>query len=198
MKVWVTSDIHFGHGNIIKYNPKSRGHFVSVDDMNAKIIETFNSMVGPDDLTYILGDIGFCKPEQTIRFLSMMNGQKIIVTGNHDTRLVEHPDFNDPAVRKVIGVQHCSAEQKFTRSVDGKKCAIHMFHHPISSWDRMHHGSYHLHGHIHSDASDPKPEKRQRDVGMDSNHMKPYLLDDLLREMMALPHSYEGHHDGTR
>lgn len=186
IKTWASSDLHFGHGNIIKYSPRSRGHFADVNEMNNAIISNFNSVVGDDDVIFLLGDIGFCKPEMTLRFLSMMNGKKFIVFGNHDSKLMDHKDFKDESVRRTVGIIGSDKEHKMTHTVDGVKHRIHMFHHPIESWDSKGHGSLHFFGHCHTPKEQNKPRNRSIDVGVDGNDLFPHNVDDLCRQLRSI------------
>ena len=54
--IFLTSDCHFGHKNIIKYEPDSRGQFDSIEEMNETIIQNWNSVVNNEDTVYVLGD----------------------------------------------------------------------------------------------------------------------------------------------
>ena len=54
--VFVTSDLHFGHKNIIKYENRP---FKDVEEMDQKLIENWNNKVGKDDTVYILGDFSW-------------------------------------------------------------------------------------------------------------------------------------------
>lgn len=195
---FVSSDWHFGHANIIKYSPKSRGHFKDIEEMNEAIIRNVNAKVKKDDIIFILGDVGFCKPEKTMMYLARINCDKYIVFGNHDSKLRESGVFNDIHARNMAKVIGFSSDLVISRKVGDKKMNVVMYHFPIESWDRMHHGSIHLFGHRHTDKADHKNINRSRDVGMDGNDMMPYNMDDLLIELEKNPIKFEGHHDGSR
>lgn len=81
MKVFYTSDNHFGHKNIITYCARP---FADVAEMGRVMIERWNETVGPDDVVYHLGDFGFGSKAQLKDIVKSLNGQKIIVKGNHD------------------------------------------------------------------------------------------------------------------
>lgn len=49
--IWITSDEHYGHFNIIKYCNRPFKH---IDDMNDQLIERHNKLVGRDDIVYRL------------------------------------------------------------------------------------------------------------------------------------------------
>lgn len=46
-KIFFTSDLHFGHKNIIRYDNRP---FLSVEEMDAEIVRRWNAKVSPDDL----------------------------------------------------------------------------------------------------------------------------------------------------
>ena len=78
-KTFYTSDTHFGHENIIRYSGRP---FSSVEEMNSTMIENWNSLVGPDDTVWHLGDV--VMNVKWLHSVSQLNGQKILVAGNHD------------------------------------------------------------------------------------------------------------------
>jgi calcineurin-like phosphoesterase family protein len=82
--VFVTSDLHFSHDNIIKYCNRP---FKNSDHMNSQLIKNWNSAVMPDDLVYVLGDLTMMGKDQltkTQALVHKLNGKKILVYGNHD------------------------------------------------------------------------------------------------------------------
>ncbi len=84
MKRFVIADTHFGHGNIIKYENRP---FESTIEMDNKIIDYWNEVVTNEDLVYILGDFTLSTRKEVIRNLvNKLNGKKILVMGNHDTK----------------------------------------------------------------------------------------------------------------
>ena len=53
-KIWFTSDTHFGHDKEFLYGPRG---FASIGQHDWEIIRNWNSVVGPDDEVYHLGDM---------------------------------------------------------------------------------------------------------------------------------------------
>ena len=51
---FITSDLHFGHKNILEYDKRP---FSSIEEHDESLIENWNSLVRPQDLVYCLGDI---------------------------------------------------------------------------------------------------------------------------------------------
>lgn len=93
-KVFVISDEHFDHKNIIGITRSDlfgTGED-AVDKMNEYIITKHNSVVDPDDIVIILGDFSFKTGiERLTELTSKLNGHKFLVMGNHDKE--EKPDI---------------------------------------------------------------------------------------------------------
>lgn len=86
MSIYVTSDLHFCHDRAFIYG--ARG-FSSIGEMNLEIIKRYNSFVNKEDTVYILGDVllgGDDSLEVGIELLSQLEGSKILIRGNHDSR----------------------------------------------------------------------------------------------------------------
>lgn len=81
MRVFLTSDLHFGHKNIIEYEKRP---FRNIEDMNAGIIKNWNKVVSNDDMVFCLGDVSFGGAEMTKECVSQLQGKKILIMGNHD------------------------------------------------------------------------------------------------------------------
>lgn len=79
-KIYVISDHHFDHNNIIRYQ---RQEFNNITDMNEYIIKKHNSVVENDDIVIFLGDFSF-KKSSIKDYLARMNGHKYLLLGNHD------------------------------------------------------------------------------------------------------------------
>ena len=88
MNYFVTADYHLGHGDIIDLVPRP---FKSLEEMNEKIIKAHNSRVKPDDIVFHIGDFCFYgKSDSGMKvkakeWLSQLNGQIILLRGNHDS-----------------------------------------------------------------------------------------------------------------
>ena len=86
--IWVTSDTHFNHVNILRFTDDDGNFtrkFSSVDEMNEIMIDRWNSRVKPGDKVYHLGDVLFGdRQKDGPAILSRLNGKKRLVVGNHD------------------------------------------------------------------------------------------------------------------
>ena len=84
MKRYIIADTHFGHANIIQYANRP---FRDVSHMNEMLIRNWNETVQSDDLVYSLGDFTLSRRIEVIENLvGRLNGRKILIMGNHDTR----------------------------------------------------------------------------------------------------------------
>ncbi len=86
--IFVTSDSHFNHENILKFTDGKTGKkirdFSDVTEMNEIMIQRWNSVVSPQDKIYHLGDVFFGSEESANAILKALNGHKRLVVGNHD------------------------------------------------------------------------------------------------------------------
>lgn len=155
-KIWFTSDNHFFHKSILKFCPDTRGGARDIEEMNELMIAKWNSQVGQHDRVYTLGDFSFGTAEKTAGILHRLKGRKHLIKGNHDHWLNED-------TRKLFEAVH--EYKKIT--IDNKRVVL--FHYPIWEWENMHHGSYHLFGHVHGNTTVPG---RAIDVGIDARPTK--------------------------
>lgn len=93
MKVFVISDTHFYHKNIIRYCNRP---FESIEEMNAALIKNWNETINDDDIVIFCGDFCFCrtaeKKEVTTALTNQLNGHKVIVKGNHDFKQLKYTE----------------------------------------------------------------------------------------------------------
>ncbi len=84
---WFVSDTHFNHNNIIAFGERP---FHSYVEMNKTMIENWNKRVKPGDTVYHLGDFGLHNRVLIEegwgleRIFNSLNGDKILIKGNHD------------------------------------------------------------------------------------------------------------------
>jgi calcineurin-like phosphoesterase family protein len=156
MRKFITSDLHFGHANIMKFCPVTRAGFTDTDHMREVMISEWNRDVAPEDEVFILGDFAFLPSKDAIAILRRLNGTKILIEGNHDRKLL-----NDPAFRNEFKEIH-----QYLRYNHNGQIVI-MMHYPIWEWDQMHRGAVHFYGHVHG-AVTGMEKYRARDVAFDA------------------------------
>ena len=97
-EVFIISDTHFGHNNIVKFN-RSDGSplrpWDNVDEMDDALIKNWNSVVGKEDKVYHLGDATM--NSKSLNVFYNLNGTKILIKGNHDIQALKYytPHFKD-------------------------------------------------------------------------------------------------------
>lgn len=160
-KQYITSDLHFGHKNIMKYCPKYR-NFNSVDEMNDALIKIWNSTVGPDDEIYHLGDFGFMGNQKLAEILDRLNGKIYFVLGNHD------PKKNTSRKLLEDRGEWVKDYHEFCLKTSSESVKINMFHYPILEWNSKFRDAIHFHGHCHGNRGQ-SIQKNSLDVGFDAH-----------------------------
>ena len=173
--IWFTSDLHFYHTNILKFNPRTRP-FKNIDEMHETMIQEWNSKVSNDDIVYILGDVSFkITPESLKETVGKLNGKLHLIIGNHDKESDELYSYfqsvNSYSMLRVIG--ETKKDSVF----------ISLFHFPIFEWERMDQGSYMLHGHSHGSV-DNKINGRILDVGWDGKFGQSLVNFEVIKKYM--------------
>lgn len=85
--IFFASDHHFHHQNIISFTRDDGSplrSFRDVDHMNEYMVAQHNRRVKPGDKVYFLGDVALSKTAKNLEILARMNGEKILIKGNHD------------------------------------------------------------------------------------------------------------------
>lgn len=163
-KVWVTSDNHFGHKNILSYeNRVAKLKVSTVAEHDAELIKRWNGIVGKQDLVLILGDFSFKKAEETNELLRQLNGDKVLVRGNHDIFL-DDKKFDKSLFKAVYDYK----EIKYR----GQEIAL--MHYPIQDFkhqSREVKPAVLLFGHIHTFRMEIP--KHSFNVGVDVNDYYP-------------------------
>ena len=164
MKICFTSDQHFGHRNIMKFTDRE---FESVAAMDEALIAAHNEVVGKNDLVYMLGDFTFYRDADKIRpIVDRMNGRWITILGNHDQDLIRMIEYR---FERIVHMPYLEVKHGGHR--------ITLCHYPMSEWNASFRGAWHLHGHSHGQW--PTSKYKKQDVGVDTNNLRPYTLDDL-------------------
>ncbi len=163
-KVMFTADTHFGHDNIIKYCDRP---FKDAGHMDVELIANWNEAVGPDQVVFHLGDFTFHGKRNVPNLLNRLNGEVILIQGNHDkTNTLRHfKDVHDLA--EVV--------------VEDQR--IVMCHYAMQRWNHSFRGSWHIYGHSHGTLA-PNWGRKTCDIGVDSWGYKPVSFHQLKKEMV--------------
>lgn len=89
MKTWFISDTHFYHTDILHFIDATgkpiRGSFFSLEHMHEEMIKRWNAAVDPGDKIYHLGDVLMGTSAWKFQeLMPLLNGEKILIKGNHD------------------------------------------------------------------------------------------------------------------
>ncbi len=195
--IYFTSDQHFNHKNIIKYENRP---FSSVGEMNEAMINNWNSVVTSKDTVYTLGDFAFVnKRHELENIVKKLNGHVHWIRGNHDK------------IKNVKGFAWEGSYQEISYD-DGSggegAWKFILSHYPFASWNRMHHGSINVHGHCHGNLPDLSqlikkytgldvrtPELLRFDMGVDCFDFFPVPIDrivEMAKERLASNEEFFG------
>lgn len=173
--IFFTSDLHFRHGNIIKFVNRP---FDSIQTMNTELIENWNNIVPNTGVVFILGDFCFGNKSDWRKFLRQLNGYKYLILGNHD---------RDKDIPKEFFLDVFDMAQLIIEDSD---ISLIMSHYPLATWAGFNKKVCNIHGHIHStpnldgtgfDIHIAKTAPwNQYDVGVDRNNFVPIKLNRLL------------------
>mgnify|MGYP000093234704 FL=1 len=140
MAVLFTSDTHFFHNNVLRFDNRP---WNTMEDMCNEMLKRWNSKVSKDDTVYILGDYTWKQGDEHIEFLKKLNGHKRLVLGNHDFRNASRKykdlfeaikDYDDIKVTLQNG--------------EVKRCILSHYFMPF--YNAHYYGSILLHGHSHN------------------------------------------------
>lgn len=175
MRTFITSDLHFNHKNILKFQPnrKEALNCETIEEMNENLIKHWNTNVSDEDTIYHLGDFAFNKAKD---ILTRLNGTKIFILGNHDnknslTSITTHQYleikykvvFNKANILKTNNEDTIKNLSKHYKKEDATPLVanefgevfeyiekdIVLFHFPIRYWNQSDNGALHFHGHTH-------------------------------------------------
>jgi calcineurin-like phosphoesterase family protein len=184
-KVWITSDIHFGHKNICRgvtnwrtqdgeVPVNSTRDFQTIEQMNERLIDGINHFVDQGDTLIMLGDVSFGGFENIGNFLDRIICKNIhLILGNHDHHIENN---RDNIQSRFLSVNHY-LEVKINDT------SFVLCHYPLQSWHGLNKGVIHLHGHVHLSENKKFGNGKKMDVGVDGNGMDPYSIDDIIKIM---------------
>lgn len=129
IKVWFTSDTHFGHQRTLEL---SRRPFTTIEDMDWTLVRNWNRKIRPQDDVFFLGDFG--NPEM----LKYLNASVIyFLPGNYDNPAIMTDIRKDSRIR----VLHSDSSRHLHGNLYG------LVHEPDTARNP---NLFYLYGHIHN------------------------------------------------
>lgn len=195
-KVFFTGDLHFGHENVIAFDNRP---FNTVEEMDAELIRRWNAKVSKGDLVYVLGDmIWKTRNDDTPSLIKSLNGQIILIKGNHDRFL-----HNAKAKAALEGLK--DYDDICVTLEDGTKKRCILSHYFIPMYNGHRYKGIHLHAHSHfTDEADYEVDfaKKLNDEGIRNEiynvgcmywNYEPVTLDEIIAHGKTIRPNY-----GTR
>lgn len=166
--IWVWSDQHFSHKNIIKF---SKRPYPNPETMNKCMLKNFQQLVQPNDISIWVGDVAF---KDINELLDQCPGYKILVVGNHDFNKKKLRRLNFDEVHLLYHMHLQGIDYVFT-------------HYPMSNLPVP---MINIHGHIHNNV--PKTISLQQiNVCVEVTDYKPISMFELQRIARARVDSME-------
>ena len=150
-KIHFIADLHFDHPKIVKICdrqvPLIKDLDIGIPEHKRRINElhndwlireVYNKYIDKKDTVYILGDVGMSSKNDTEKIIDKLNGNKFLITGNHDKNIEHSTRFSQITQIK-----------DFNFSRGNLNIHIVLCHYGMISWNRKIHGSWMLHGHTH-------------------------------------------------
>jgi calcineurin-like phosphoesterase family protein len=165
--LWVISDTHFNHENILHFTDHNGDRirpFDSVKEMNEVLVNRWNSVVKPGDIVYHLGDV-FLGPQEDFKALwPRLNGSKRLVVGNHDN------------LKFLVPGGFFKKVTMWRQMTDFGLLLTHVPIHSSALSTRSRKGLLNVHGHIHAH---PAPEGDYHCVCVEQTNYTPVNLEEI-------------------
>jgi calcineurin-like phosphoesterase family protein len=140
MNTYFTSDLHFGHKNIISFDDRP---FKSIEEMDSDLIKRWNNKVRKKDLVYVLGDMIWRNNDYATNILKQLNGRIILIKGNHDKWI-----NNTKNKELLVGIKDYDEIEVILKDGSKKRCVLS--HYPIHFYNGHYNGAVMLYGHVHN------------------------------------------------
>lgn len=174
-KIFLTSDLHFGHDREFIWGPRG---FRSIEEHDEAIIANWNSVVDPDDDVFVLGDLMLGNNKHGVECVERLNGTIHLIRGNHDTDTRWYEIYPNIANVYLYGCADI---------IHYRKYHFYLSHFPTLTGnlekESLHQCTLNLFGHTHSKDQFFEDRPYMYNVALDANHNTPVLLDDIIEKM---------------
>ena len=163
--IWIISDTHFNHSNILKFvddKGENVRNFDSLQEMNETMIQNWNDVVRPGDIVYHLGDVFFGDQDWFKKTWPRLMGSKRLIVGNHDdVKFLACGGFFQKVMMWRLFKEH----------------NMLLTHVPVHE-SNIRKVEFNVHGHIHQQES---PTKRHVNVCVEKTLYTPIHIEDVLK-----------------
>lgn len=193
MSLYLISDTHFDHGNIIKYCDRP---FSSASEMDSKIRSNWNERVTYNDTVLFGGDLAMARSEVAIEYAEDLRGQLLALDGNHDDIIQSDAPF--PVLKSYY----------FTYEYDGTEYEFYYTHWPKTEESDRDDGrespvyseppawfdGWVLHGHVHNNDLENypfiNPTRKYANLSVELLEYTPIEIEELI-EILELGERFE-------
>lgn len=184
-KIYFTSDTHFCHNKDFCYEPRG---FKTIEEMNEKIFNNWNSIVTDEDDVYHLGDVMLNDDIQGMMYLENLKGKIHIIRGNHDT---------DTRVERYKQLDNV-VEITYATMIKYKKAYFYLSHYPALTGQIKEEGAWFqtlisLCGHCHYQDKFADMDKGLiYHVELDAHNCYPVSIDQIIEDIKMYRQEHKG------
>jgi calcineurin-like phosphoesterase family protein len=176
--LYFTADLHLCHPGVIQFGNRP---VADVDEMHELIIKNWNAKISNNSTVYILGDVSWKRLEHCEHILDQLNGNKILISGNHD----------DNGIDKYFEESY---DMLYLKIRDEITYYAHLCHYPLFEWWKQQAGGFNIHGHTHGKINCMDFCNPQRlDVGMDCHNMTPLSWEEIKNILKERKEKYDNY-----
>lgn len=190
--------------------------FNTLEEHNKTLVDRINSKVKENDILYHLGDWSFGGIGSIWEFRKQIRCKNIhLIFGNHDHHIENNKylpnvaynhkyaicnDFIDKTENTFnkevlkVGAKEIFSSTNYYLELKIKEYRFVLSHYAMRVWNKSHHGSIHLYGHSHGSLPGIG---RSMDVGVDTNNLYPYHIDEILDKLSKVEVKIVDHNKNT-
>ncbi|MCR2044181.1 metallophosphoesterase [Anaerosalibacter massiliensis] len=167
--IYLISDTHFGQRFAVKF---FRRPFKNIKEMHKALIKNWNDNIDENDIVLILGDFYGGNKIFSHFLLRKLNGEKILVKGNHDFKF---------RLKRLIETKKIKIYNKIEFFLDDYHFVL--THKPIKN---IHEHTINIHGHHHRVLLPSKFEQNKYfNVAVDHNDYKPISIKKIVEDKLG-------------
>lgn len=167
--IYLISDTHFGQKFAVKFSNRP---FKNIIEMHKALINNWNKNVGKDDIIIILGDFFAGSKIFSNFLLRKLNGEKILIKGNHDFRF---------RYKKLLETRRIKIYQKMEFSLLNHNFIL--THKPMKNIPNE---TFNIHGHHHRKLLPSKLEQNKYfNVAVDHIDYKPISIKEIIEDKLG-------------